>query len=332
MKDPVSGTEYPDEWAAAADPDRLELARAGLGALTSNGRVLLRGFTTGTTAAAACQAAVMSLAGDVDGVLVLTPCGLVVNVYAVGRNGEGRCAKFPGDYPSDVTAGLVFVAQAERHGSVEISYGEGIGRLTRDMGRYAKGDAAVSPSARSEIEGAARRGAQAIGAAGAKVSVMIEGGRDAARRTLNSRLGIEGGISVLGTTGLVEPWDDHLEESNLERISRSPKVVLTTGRIGLRWARLMFPEHEAVLVGSKLQNAVEAAKGEVVLCGLPALILKFVDPDVLSGTGSATVEELMATPQGGDAMRRAFQRSRAERPGLRIVLVDRQGRLLGDSS
>ena len=86
-----------------------------------------------------------------------------------------------------------------------------------------------------------------------------------------------------------------------------------------------------MLVGSKIDNAIRAAKGEVILSGLPALILKFIDPGVLSGTGIKTVEELAATPAWQKAMEKAFARSKRERPNLRVVVVDRQGKVLGDS-
>ena len=82
-------------------------------------------------------------------------------------------------------------------------------------------------------------------------------------------MGVEGGLSVLGTTGLVEPWDDHLEESMRERISTSRNMVLTTGRIGIRYARLLYPDHDIILVGGKIGEALDAAKGEATLFGLP---------------------------------------------------------------
>ena len=103
----------------------------------------------------------------------------------------------------------------------------------------------------------------------------IPHGIEIAQKTLNSRVGIEGGISVLGTTGLVEPWDDHLEESIRERLSSSCNALLTTGRMGTGSARILYPEYETVLVGGKISEALGAARGDVILFGLPALILKY---------------------------------------------------------
>ena len=90
MFDPVTGFDYPEEWAArCTSPEKLRLAGQGLAVLTSSGSVLLRGFTTGTTAAAAAKAAVLSLKTDVTTVPITLPCGLHVHVPAHGHTGSG---------------------------------------------------------------------------------------------------------------------------------------------------------------------------------------------------------------------------------------------------
>ena len=66
MRDPVNGFDYPEAWVKkCSSPDLLPLVENGLAVLTSSGSVIRRGFTTGTTAAAACKAAILSLAGEV---------------------------------------------------------------------------------------------------------------------------------------------------------------------------------------------------------------------------------------------------------------------------
>jgi cobalt-precorrin-5B (C1)-methyltransferase len=164
-----------------------------------------------------------------------------------------------------------------------------------------------------------------------QVELSIPEGLAIARKTLNSRVGVKGGISVLGTTGLVEPWDDHLEETIRERVSSTRNAVLTTGRIGLRYARLMFPDHEVVLVGGKIREALDAAKGGVILFGLPALILHYINPHILEGTGYATVEEFSGSPAFLPAMRSSLAAFKKEYPDIRIVLVNREGAILGKS-
>jgi cobalt-precorrin-5B (C1)-methyltransferase len=332
MKDPVTDFEYPDAWVAAcSDPEQLAEAAKGTAVLCSSGKVLRRGYSTGTTAAAACKAAVLSFAAPVEGVDITLPSGIVVRVAAQGRDGVGRCCKFSGDYPSDMTAGVEMVSTARAGEGVRILPGQGIGRFSRDTPRYPQGAPAISPAARDLILRAVQEALDHIGQEGAVIELSIEQGEAIGPRTLNPKVGVEGGISILGTTGLVEPWDDHLEESNLQRIASSPKVVLTTGRKGLAISRRLFPDHESVLVGVRMEKAIHAAKGEVVLCGLPALILKFLDSEILRGTGLRTVDELRSSPAWEERLAAALELGKHRFPRLRVVIVDREGSVLGDS-
>ena len=331
MMDPVTGFEYPEAWVRAAqDPALLPLVERGFALLTADGTVLRRGFTTGTTAAAACKAAVLSLSGEVDRVSLTLPCFLRVELPARGKCGEGRCTKDAGDHPSDATDGLEFIAVAEpAENDLSLAFGEGVGRWARDVPGHEEGDPAVSETALSSILRAAFEGVEEAGCHGARVLLRVPGGEAAAARTLNPWLGIHGGISVLGSTGLVEPWDEHLVASVLERVRASACPVLTTGRIGLKYSKLLFPGREVILVGGKIRQALEAAGGEAVLCGLPGLILREINPRILEGTGCRTVEELLAR----DGWREAVEPSLADfhglMPGVRVVLFDRSGRVLG---
>ncbi|MCQ8894724.1 MAG: cobalt-precorrin-5B (C(1))-methyltransferase [Methanolinea sp.] len=333
LPDPVSGFIYPEAWVAACQDIRmLELAASGRGVLTASGKVLRRGYTTGTTAAAACKAAILSLKGPVREVRVRIPCGLSVSVPVQAEGGRAEASKFAGDYPADATAGIVFVAEARaRDTGVFLQAGEGIGRFSRDFFGHRAGEPAISPSALQEIMDAVSDGMEVVGLGGVDLILSVPGGEAAAQKTLNPRLGILHGISVLGTTGLVEPWDDHLAESVRERVAAARRVVITTGRLGLRYARLHFPEHEAVLAGSRIRDALEAARGEVILCGLPGLVMKFLDPDILSGTGCVTVEELVARPEFREKVAKVFSSARKAYPGLRVVILSRNGEILGDS-
>jgi len=333
ITDPVTGFTYPVEWVSACkDPESRALASSGLGVLTSGGRVLRRGFTTGTTAAAACSAAILSLRGPVRAVQIRLPCGLTVLVPAEGVGGHAEADKFAGDYPGDVTAGVRFTADARPadEGIILIA-GTGIGRFARDTARNRAGEPAISRAALQCIMDAIESAASEIGLSAVEVSLSVPKGEIIAAQTMNPRLGILSGISVLGTTGLVEPWDDHLTESMLERVERADRLVITTGRLGLRYSRLLFPEHEVVLAGAKIREAVERARGEVILCGLPGLVLKFLEPKILEGTGCATVEELSGKPGFDRLLGGVFKRARILYPGLRVVVLSRQGDVLGDS-
>ncbi len=334
MRDPVTGYEYPMQWVeACTNADDLVLVKSGFGVLLSTGKVLRRGLTTGTTAAAACKAAVLSLRSPLSAVSVSLPCGLTAVIPVHAEGGVATATKDPGDYPEDATAGLEFIARADAVGEEGFSLivGAGIGRFSRDTPRFAKGDAAISPTALWTIEHAVMEALDESGAGGVQVALEVPHGEAVARRTLNPKVGVMGGISVLGSTGLVEPWDDHLSESAFERIKAADRVVLTTGRLGLRYSRMHFPDLEVVLIGKYIQKGIDHARGEVILCGLPALILRFIDPGILDGTGYMTVEELSAAPSFSGIMEKTFQAYKQRMPHVRVVIVGRNGAVLGDS-
>ncbi len=312
MRDPVTGFEYPKAWRQECKtPESLEDVAHGLCVLTASGTVLRRGFTTGTTAAAACKAAILSLDSDVSSVRITIPCGLEIDVPVTGRDGTARCKKFSGDYISDATADLEFVA--------------------RDTPRFTKGTPAINPAPLACILRSMEEALETTSLSGVRVALSIPRGADVAKTTLNPRVGIEEGISVLGTTGLVEPWDEHMTESVIDRISSSQHVVLTTGRIGLRYAQLRYPDYNVVLVGSGIDRALEAARGEVILFGLPALILKYICPDFLDGTGYLTVEEMSMSPSFGERMTSALLSFKREHPGIHVVIVNRDGIVIGET-
>ena len=334
MRDPVSGFVYPEVWVERCqNPGLLLLAETGLGVLTSSGTVLQRGFTTGTTAAVTCKAAVLSLgAGTIHSVIILIPCGLLVNVLAEGKSGTASSRKFGGDYPGDVTAGIEFIATAvPRPEGIDLIAGEGIGRFSRNTPRFKKGEPAISPASLDCILRSIQEALEMTALSGVQVTLRIPDGAEIGKKTLNPRVGVEGGISVLGTTGLVEPWDDHLGSSVIERIIAAENPVLTTGRIGMRYAHLLYPDREVILIGGKIAEALAAAKGDVVLCGLPALILHHILPDLLEGTGFGTVEEYAASSGFARIAADALAGFARTQPQVRVVLVNRSGKIIGES-
>lgn len=334
MRDPVTGFVYPDAWVERCqDPYRLHLAEEGLAVLTASGTVLVRGYTTGTTAAAACMAAVLTTDGPPAlSVPVTLPCGLVVDVPVNAEGGRATARKFAGDYPDDVTAGIEFVASVlPAAEGIQIRFGEGVGRFSRDTPRYKKDAPAVSPPALACIEESVREAMESAGLPGVRIELSVPEGRAVGEKTLNPRVGVLGGISILGSTGLVEPWDDHLTESSLSRISAARRPVLTTGRVGLRFARLRFPEDEVILVGGKIGESLAAVKGEAILFGLPALILRFIRPGILEGTGYGTVEELSVSPVFGPIVKETLAEFSANNPGIKVILIDREGTVIGAS-
>jgi len=333
MRDPVTGFLYPDAWIEKCkDPALLDSVEQGLAVLTSSGTVLHRGYTTGTTAAAACKAAILSLTSDVFSVTIRIPCGLCVDLPVESHAGTASCRKYAGDYPSDVTAELAFVAEAVPvPEGIQLVPGAGIGRFVRDTPRYPKGTPAMSPAPLDCILAAMQEALDVTGLSGVSVTLTAPEGERVAKKTLNPRVGVEGGISILGTTGLVEPWDDHLGDSVKERVAGSRNPVLTTGRIGLRYARMLFPEREVILVGGKIGEALDVATGDVVLCGLPALVMRYIHPRILEGTGYATVEELAASPAFDRIVPPLLAAWKKTHPHVRVLLVNREGAVIAES-
>ncbi len=334
MQDPVSGFIYPEAWIArCASPESFPLIEHGLAVLTADGSVRRRGYTTGSTAAAAAKAAILSLQGTpITEVSIITPVGIRIHIPVQAQEGRGECRKYAGDYPADVTAGMLFIAQARPTKSgVSLTFGDGIGRWNRTTPRYHIGDPAVSPQARDVIQTAIEEALQKIGLGGVEICIIAQHGREIAQKTLNHKVGVINGISILGTTGFVEPWDDHLEQAAMDRAKHAERVVLTTGRVGLRYARMLFPDHEVILAGSRLDHIIPHLSGDVIICGLPALVLKYLNPSILEGTGYTTIEAFMSSERFLDAVQHSFAIYKQTHPAIRIVIVNREGEIIGDS-
>ena len=333
MNDPLTGYHYPPEWVERCrDPALLHQVEEGLAVLTASGTVLRRGFTTGTTAAAVVAGSILSLTGRVKEVRVMLPIGRSVTVPVTAYRGKATAHKFGGDHPADITAGIELCAEAVPQDRITITAGEGIGRWVRDALTFRSGDPAISPPASACIQTAATVACYQAGIPGARVCITVPEGKRVAEHTLNARVGVIGGISLLGTTGLVEPWDDHLRESTLERVASVRDPVLTTGRTGLRFARLTYPDREVLLVGTSIRDALGRAQGEVVLFGLSALILRAIDPSFLDGTGYMTVEEFSGSPVFPSRARQALTSFRKEHPHVTVVLIDRNGTVIAESA
>ncbi len=179
-------------------------------------RPLRRGWTTGTCAAAAAKAAFAALVmGEFpDPVQVTLPRGERPS-FALAMTRKDRASasagviKHAGDDP-DVTHGALIVATV-RAGAlgagVTFRAGEGVGTVTRPGLPLPPGEPAINPVPRRMIRDAIAEVAAVAGcAADAEVEIAIPGGVELAAKTLNGRLGIVGGLSILGTTGIVVPY------------------------------------------------------------------------------------------------------------------------------
>jgi cobalt-precorrin-5B (C1)-methyltransferase len=202
---------------------------------------LRQGFATGTAATAAAQGALYELLGRPcpDRVAVPLPGGgsLSIPLHRHGRHGvrgEAVVIKDAGDDP-DVTNGAEIGARVwrlEAPGTGEqitLSGGEGVGRVTKPGLPVPVGEPAINPVPRRMIRRALRQVWDAIGPGEPlrlQVEIFVPRGEELARHTLNPRLGIVGGISILGTTGLVKPFSHQAYRAT---IASSLRVARATG-------------------------------------------------------------------------------------------------------
>jgi hypothetical protein len=179
------------------------------------------GFTTGACAAAAARAATLGLLTGVvpDSVLCRLPNGREVTASpsstAASMATAERCAhavivKDAGDDP-DATHGAHMTADVRllprRAGEIELLGGPGVGTVTKRWLGLAVGGPAINPVPRRNIRDNVRAvGGELLAHDGLIVTISVPGGEEMAKKTLNARLGILGGISILGTTGIVRPY------------------------------------------------------------------------------------------------------------------------------
>ena len=258
-----------------------------------SGQKLLRcGYTTGTCAAlGAAGAARLLLTGRTPETVALrTPKGIVVEVAPLDcrltENGAVCTIEKDGGDDADVTTGLPVSATVTLRPSesgVRIFGGPGVGRVTKPGLDQPVGEAAINHVPRQMIADALAREAEAAGYPGGfDVTVSIEGGEEVAKRTFNPHIGVEGGLSVLGTSGIVEPMSEQALlatiQLEMDQASLRPQVprrlVLAPGNYGLDYLHTQLPGLAAIpvvkcsnFIGDALDMAAAAHFEQVLLVG-----------------------------------------------------------------
>ena len=249
--------------------------------ITKDGKKLRRGYTTGTCAAAAAKTAAIMLLEHrrLESVFITTPGGISLDLkicdMMVGED-YVSCAvvKDSGDDP-DMTNGIKIFARVEKAGreaGITIDGGEGVGRVTKPGLDQAVGNAAINSVPRRMIEEELRQVCEDNGyGGGLRVVISAPEGVEIAKRTFNPRLGIVGGISILGTTGIVEPMSDDAvvqtirAELSMRSASGKKTVLLTPGNYGARFIReeLGLDQEIAVTTSNFIGDAftIAAEKG-----------------------------------------------------------------------
>ncbi len=252
-------------------------------------RQLRKGFSTGAAAAGAAKAAASRCLGaGLDQVMLNLPNGnqltIPISNSGVDLSGEAfaEVVKDGGDDP-DVTNGLVIKALVRRVATgVRIYGGKGVGLVTKPGLPVAPGEPAINPTPRRMIEEAL---ADLTAEGGWEVTIEVPEGERVATRTLNPRLGIIGGISILGTTGIVEPMSEEAWQVSLVSQLSVMKAlglrtaVLTPGRQGAAVAvnHGIPGEHLAEMsnfVGYMLDQCLELGFSSVILWGHYGKLIK----------------------------------------------------------
>lgn len=215
------------------------------------------GLTTGTCATAAAIAATRQLlyGESPSEVPVLLPNGETISVAVGYADGYAYCIKEAGDDP-DVTNGLEIRASVERDARckvrgarIAIRGGEGVGRFTLPGFDYPPGEAAINKAPREMIENNLRAILSPLSPLSSPLSVTISvpQGAEIARRTFNPRLGIEGGISIIGVSGIVKPFSEEAFVDSIRKCmtvakaSGAERVVINSGGKSERYVKALYP-------------------------------------------------------------------------------------------
>ena len=260
------------------------------------GKRLRCGRTTGTCAALAAQgAARLLLTGRAPASAALTaPKGTRIEAPLEGcRLGKGSAfcsVRKDGGDDVDATHGLLITAQVERRDApgVAIEGGAGVGRVTKPGLDQGVGAAAINRVPRRMIEEEVLSVGDELGYEGGfRVTIHVPGGEEAAKKTFNPRMGIEGGISILGTSGIVEPMSEQAIVDTIAVQLRqaaaggSAGVILTPGNYGedfLRASGLSGGEIPVVkcsnFIGEALDLAAAQGFARVLLVGHVGKLVK----------------------------------------------------------
>ena len=246
-------------------------------------RPLRRGWTTGACAAAAARAAFTALLSGrfPDPVAICLPRGRTASFpLALAELGEGRAragiVKDAGDDP-DVTHGALIIADiawTAPGSGIGFAAGEGVGTITRAGLPLAVGEPAINPAPRAMIAGALHEAAEENDAPppDVVVTITIPDGERLAEKTMNARLGIKGGLSILGTTGIVVPyscssWIHSIRRGiDVARAAGLDHIAASTGATSERAVQRLYdlPDHALIDMGDFVGGTLKYLRGHPV--------------------------------------------------------------------
>jgi cobalt-precorrin-5B (C1)-methyltransferase len=263
---------------------------------------LRTGYTTGACAAAASKGSAMMLREQrsVGSIHIDLPGekDVFFKLHNAAFNQyNARCSvqKDAGDDP-DVTSGLHIFSNVELFGKegIIITGGDGVGRVTKPGLRSPVGEFAINPVPKKMIDQAVRQ----FYSGGIKVTIAVPGGEKIAKKTFNEKLGITGGISIIGTTGIVKPFSvsalktSIIMELEVARASGIEMAFLVPGNIGKAsvLAHYRIEQDSIVMVsnyiGEMLKESSKRFKN-IVLAGHPGKLVKILQGDFYTHSKSS---------------------------------------------
>ena len=251
------------------------------------GQKLRCGYTTGSCAAAASGAAAeMLISGEISEFSeIMTPNGVLLKLEVLDAKictDYAKCAikKDSGDDP-DITNGILVYAKVCRiSDGVEIVGGEGIGKVTKAGLDQPIGEAAINSVPRKMIAAAVEKTAEMYDYHGGfRIEISVPNGEEIAKKTYNPRMGIEGGISIIGTSGIVEPMSNSalIDTIRLEERMRKAEghnaLLLTLGNYSENFIQksMPFALEKSVkcsnFIGEAIDSALEYGFENILIIG-----------------------------------------------------------------
>ncbi len=273
---------------------------------------LRKGYTTGACAAAAVQAALTSLlTGEKQEKATIYLPAKVFATFAIEhceikkRSAVAAVKKDAGDDP-DVTHGAVIYAEVmlKEEAGIELDGGEGVGRATKPGLAVEVGQAAINPVPRKMILSEAEKILKDFHcSSGVKIIISVPGGEEMAKKTLNGRLGIVGGISILGTRGIVMPFSTAAYKASIIQAIQvavaggCDHVAVTTGGRSEKYAMKQLPElkEEAFIemgdfVGFTLKHCKRLGIKKISMVGMMGKFSKVAQGVMMVHSKSAPVD------------------------------------------
>lgn len=248
-----------------------------------DGKKYRRGYTTGSCATGAAKAAAhMAITKEkIEYINIDTPKGIPLTLKVKNINMEDdyvSCSiKKDGGDDIDATHKMDIYAKAKitNDGVISIDGGQGIGKVTKSGLGIDIGQAAINKTPRKMIEDEVRK---VIGSKGAEVMIFAPQGEEISKKTFNPRLGIVGGISIIGTTGIVEPmsdegWKKSLSiELQMKKSQGIENIILVPGNHGEEFIRNLGIDMKYVVrtsnfIGYMLKEAQRMGYKNILLAG-----------------------------------------------------------------